>query len=166
MLVHGGLLFGGSLLVAQRHGQGPGRHHPAVEPGAVVERGEMDVDPQVRADVLQERGGELVGVLDRVRGAHAGEGVGGLHQGHQLELEVLGREPGQDAVGEVGRRRVDLPPQAGDGFQQGVVVELLVGLVHARPPVRTSSTRSFSRHRPRVGPMLPTGMPRSEAMAV
>ncbi len=93
-------------------------------------------------------------------------GVGGLHQGQQLELEVLGRNPGQDAVGEIGRRRIELPPEAGDGLEQGVVVKLLVGLVHARPPVRTSSRRSFSRQRPRVGPMLPTGMPRSEAMAV
>ncbi len=92
--------------------------------------------------------------------------VRGLHQSQQLELEVLGGDPGQDAVGKVGRRRVQLSPESGDGLEQAVVVKLLVGLVHAGPPVRTSSRRSFSRQRPRVGPMLPTGMSRSEAIAV
>ncbi len=81
-----------------------------------------------------------------------------LHEGQQVELEVLGGDPGEDAVGEVGGRWVQLLPEPGGGLEQLVVGDMS-WRAHQNAPASASSVRSLARHRPRVGPMLPTGIP-------
>src|SRR4051794_31881953 len=158
-LAHQGLVLS---VGAQLHGQWLDRHHPAVEPGAVLDLGEPDVDAYVGSFVLEHPGPGVVSVL-RSRMAYAGQGTARLDEGEKLELEVLGGDGGEHAVDQVDWRGVDLLPDPRDRGQQGGVVRLrgwTGGLFvdHQNPPACASSRRSLSRHRPRVGPIEPTGM--------
>ena len=126
-----------------------GRDDPAVDPGATA----VDGDPQQQVGVA-------VHEAQRVRrgAARAGQLGRALDQLHQLEVEVGG---GQGRGGLHARR----PGASGTGSWRSqtsrTIAEQCVSaqLAHQIPPACIRATRSLARQRPRVGPMLPTGMP-------
>ena len=97
-------------------------------------------------------------------------------QPEDLGVEVLDGEREQAALHHAVRHRVELFVAFAQRAQQ-LLVEFVeqfggraaerVGVVHVRPPRGSGSSRflSLARQRPRVGPMLPRGMPRATATA-
>ena len=159
VLVGVGALAGVGRGVALRPEEDPQRDRrddPPVEASMAVDGADADEHAVRRTGELEgDRG--VVPRSDDVGATGARGVVDALDEGQHLVLglEALDRQPGEDAVGQV----------VGCGIEVGVehrdrVEQLLVGLLHVAPP---SSTRSFSRQRRRVGPMLPIGISRLSA---
>lgn len=91
--------------------------------------------------------------------------IGRPGKARHLSFHVAQRERQPDAIRQVRWDRIDCLEEFPDVVKQvRVVAAPPDGDHHAPPSPSYSAARSFSRHRPRVGPMLPRGMSSLRAM--
>ena len=158
--------------LAQLHDERGGGRDPAVDAHvrAVVVRGQRDHHGQALV-----REGDRAGLEGRGVAAHRPHGGLDQLQLHRLGLELRERHREQRPLDQALGHRVDHQHGTAEAVQDGDVVRVqglvlaghrrtpcvlvLLAQVHEASPCSVRTARSLARHRPRVAPMLPTGIP-------